>query len=58
MVPFSRLTVLSGVRPTALSLSSWHGANHFVPYAANAVTSLSDPSPSQRRHAGDRYALW
>jgi hypothetical protein len=58
MEPFFQLTVLSGVRPTALSLSSWHGANHFVTYTANAVTSFSDPSPSERRHAGDRNALW
>jgi len=58
MVPSFQSTVLSGVRPIALSLSNWHGAYHLVPYTANAVTSFSDPSPSERRHAGDRNALW
>jgi hypothetical protein len=58
MEPSFQHTVLSGVRPAALSLSSWHGANHFVLYTANAVTGFSDPSSSERRHAGDRSALW
>ena len=58
MGPPFRLSVLSGVRPITPLLPSWHGANHFVPYAADAITSFSDTSPSQRRHAGDRNALW
>ena len=53
-----QLTVLSGVRPMSLFLPSWHGANNLVPYTAQAVTSLSDPSPKERRRAGDRNALW
>jgi len=42
----------------SLLLPSWDGANHLVPHTADAVTSLSDPSPRERRHAGDRNALW
>ena len=50
--------VLSGVRPMPLLLPSCDGANRLVPYAADAVTSLSDSSSKERRHAGDRNALW
>jgi hypothetical protein len=58
MEPSFQPMVLSGVRPIALLLTSSHGANHFVPFTAEAVTSFSDPSPRERRHAGDRNALW
>ena len=35
-----------------------HGADHFVPQTAEAVTSFSDSTAKERRHAGDRNGLW
>ena len=34
------------------------GTNNSVPQIAQAVTSFSDPTSKERRHAGDRNALW
>jgi hypothetical protein len=58
MEPFFQHLALSGVRPITLRHPRSHGADHFVPYTAEAVTGFSDPSPHERRHAGDRNALW
>ena len=33
-------------------------AKHFVPYTAQVVMSFADGSAQERRHAGDRDALW
>jgi ATP-binding cassette subfamily B (MDR/TAP) protein 1 len=35
-----------------------HGADHYVPQTAQAVTSFSDSTAQERRHAGDRNGLW
>ena len=52
------LSVLFGVRKMRTASSDGQDANHSVPQIAQAVTGLSDPSPHERRHAGDRNALW
>lgn len=55
-----QLWVLFGVRSMTL-LSHTHsrcGAKHFVPYTAQVVISFADGSAPERRHAGDRDALW
>jgi ATP-binding cassette subfamily B (MDR/TAP) protein 1 len=57
LVLSSRLSVLFGVRKTWAAFSAWAGANYSAPQTAQAVTSFSDP-PRERRHAGDRNALW
>jgi len=58
LVLSSRLSVLFGVRKMRAAFSAWGGTNYSVPQTAEAVTSFSDPTPRERRHAGDRNALW
>jgi hypothetical protein len=37
---------------------SWREANHFMLYTALGVTGFSAPTARERRHEGDRNALW
>jgi hypothetical protein len=37
---------------------SWREANHFMLYTAQGVTGFSAPTARERRHEGDRNALW
>ena len=55
-----QLWVLSGVRSMSLLFHTHNrcGTKYFVPYTAQVVISLSDGSAQERRHAGDRDALW
>jgi hypothetical protein len=55
-----QLWVLSGVRLMTLPSHTRGrcGAKHFLPNTAQVVISFADGSASERRHAGDRDALW
>ena len=55
-----QLWVLSGVRSMILLFHTHSpcGAKHFVPYTAQVVINFADGSAPERRHAGDRDALW